>query len=87
MKNHQIEIELRLIHDGNCWFAENDLFKMNAPSLSELENKIKDYLTHEFQKHRGKELSVLMYYDFDSFPKWLRQYHSHYFNRVLTFTL
>lgn len=87
MKNQWLEVELRLIHDGDCWFAENDFLKVNALDLTELENKIKDSLTHEYRKKKGKELRVCMYYDFDSFPKWLHQYHSHYFNRILTFTI
>jgi len=85
MKICKQEIELQLSHNGKYWLAKSSLLNLQALTLLELENKIKKSCIHFTQKKKKTSLKVYMRYNFDSFPKWLHQYHSHYFNYVLTF--
>ncbi len=85
MKKISAAIELQITHDGNYWFAENNFFKAQACDLLELEEKIKNLLPRLLLKNPGEEIKVSMRYNYAAFPEWLHQYHTHYFNRILTF--
>ena len=85
MKKAPTETELQITYDGNYWFAKNDFFEAKAQELSELEDKIREQLPRILLKKNGEELKVLMRYNYATFPEWLHQYHSHYFNRILIF--
>jgi len=83
VKKVPVEIELQITHNGNYWFAENDFFEAKAHDLLELEEKIRNLLPRLLLKNSGEEIKVLMRYNYATFPEWLHQYHSHYFNRIL----
>ncbi len=87
MKEKYQEIELKLFHDGKFWFAKNASIKFKAVELFELEKKIEKNFSDYSQKNQIMQLKVFLRYDFDNFPKWLHQYHTHYFNRTLIFSL
>ena len=80
-----INTELQITHNKKYWLAENNFIKLKAKKLSDLECKIEKRLPILLQKKQVKEIKVNMFYDFSTFPKWLHQYHSHYFNRTLIF--
>lgn len=84
IKSTNNEIELILSHNGKYWIAKNSTIKFSSAELSNLENNIKKTLYVFFKNNKINQLKVFLRYDFDNFPKWLRQYHSHYFNRILT---
>ncbi|MEC9205854.1 MAG: DUF5395 family protein [Pseudomonadota bacterium] len=86
MKIREQEIELQLSHNGEYWLAKSPFLNLQASTLSELENKIKKFCTSLIHKREKTSLKVHMRYNFDDFPKWLHQYHSHYFNRILIFS-
>ena len=80
-----INTELQITHNKKYWLAENNFIKLKAKKLSDLEYKIETRLPNLLPKKKVKEIKVHMLYDFSTFPKWLHQYHSHYFNRILIF--
>ena len=80
-----INAELQITHVKKYWYAENNFIKLKAKKLSDLEYKIETNLPNLFTNKKTKEIKVRMLYNFSTFPKWLRQYHSHYFNRTLIF--
>ena len=82
-----INTELQISHNNNYWFAKNNFLKLKAKEITDLDDKIKITLTNLLIKEKGKKIKVNMVYDFSTFPKWLHQYHSHYFNRILIFDI
>jgi len=83
-----INTELQITHNKKYWLAENNFIKLKAKKLSDLEYKIETSLPNLFTNKKIKEIKeikVHIFYDFSTFPKWLHQYHSHYFNRILIF--
>ena len=82
-----INTELQISHNNNYWFAKNNFLKLKAKEITDLDDKIKITLTNLLIKEKGKKIKVNMVYDFSTFPKWLHQYPSHYFNRILIFDI
>ena len=80
-----INTELQITHIKKYWHAENNFLKLKAKELYDLEYKIETRLPNLFTNKKIKEIKVKMLYNFSTFPKWLHQYHSHYFNRTLIF--
>nr|VFK00801.1 MAG: hypothetical protein BECKH772A_GA0070896_102032 [Candidatus Kentron sp. H]VFK02265.1 MAG: hypothetical protein BECKH772B_GA0070898_102702 [Candidatus Kentron sp. H]VFK04712.1 MAG: hypothetical protein BECKH772C_GA0070978_102012 [Candidatus Kentron sp. H] len=78
------DIELRLIHDGERWIARNDRLTAEGEALSDLDSDVRRALQEGGKYPAGSRLTVFMGFDFDTFPTWLRQYHAHYFNRVVS---
>jgi hypothetical protein len=79
-----IPVEFHLNFTRTQWVASRDNVRIVAGDLDELDSKIKDFLRDTY--HTGSFV-VKMYFDFDRFPTWMRQYMPHYFNRELTYQL
>ena len=77
------DLEVTITHDGCNWIANHHLFKCDADTLEEIDQQITSIIhnTSEFKDQQFVE--VFMGFDFDTIPTWLRQYHTHYFNRIL----
>lgn len=74
-------LELILSHDGHHWMARGEGMVARAPTLSALDNAL-------FEELRARlPIDVLMYFDRDSLPRWMRQYGAHYFNRRVHFNI
>jgi Family of unknown function (DUF5395) len=78
------DLELKLVHDGKDWVVSNDQFFARGVSLSELDDDVERVLRESGVYPEGVRLVVFMGFDFETFPTWLRQYHAHYFNRLVT---
>ncbi|MFV2005592.1 MAG: DUF5395 family protein [Gammaproteobacteria bacterium] len=78
------DLELKLVHDGKDWVVSNDKIFARGVSLSELDDDVKRALRESGDYPEGERLVVFMGFDFETFPTWLRQYHTHYFNRLVT---
>ncbi len=78
------DLELKLVHDGKDWVVSNDSITAKGMSLSELDDDVTRVLRQSGDYPKGTRIVVFMGFDFDTFPTWLRQYHSHYFNRLVT---
>lgn len=81
------DVELTLVHDGKQWIGRNDSVTARGESLSDLDDDIKRVLQESGEHPAGTRLTVFMGFDFDTIPTWLRQYHNHYLNRLLTVEL
>jgi len=68
----------------NQWICYNDSIEVKADSLEEIDDNLEKYLKSTYQ---NSIIEVTMFFDFDRFPHWHRQYMPHYFNRNLTFNL
>lgn len=67
---------LPLIHDGKKWIVNVEDRKIEAMNLDELDEKIREYF-------RGKTDKVLLKFEYSTIPHWMRQFHPHYFNRII----
>jgi len=75
-------VECHINFSESQWICTNDQVHIIADSLEEIDELLKK----ELQKiYNNKEIVVNMYFDFDRFPTWMRQYMPHYFNRRITF--
>lgn len=77
------DIELRLGHDGRCWVVDHEQFSARGETFPELDEAVARQLRARGGFPPGQKLCVYMGFDFDAFPKWLHQYHTHYFNRYV----
>ena len=78
------DVELKLVHDGREWIVKNETVQASGKTFEALDTNLVDALRDTGAYEQGSRVSVFMGYDFDTFPTWLRQYHSHYFNRLLS---
>jgi hypothetical protein len=76
-------IEFTVSHDGEHWIAKKGELRAEARSLAHLDQEVKRLLKEEGALRSGGTLEVLMAFDTASIPRWLHQYHQHYFNRIL----
>ena len=77
-------VDFTLSFTDSQWVCYNDSIRVVADSLDEIDEAIKKHLQEQYNK--GK-FQIKMYFDFDRFPRWHRQYMSHYFNRDFTYNL
>ncbi len=73
-----MEIDFTLSFCDTDWVCFNEDFRCQTDSLDAVDEKIEAHLR---QLYPNQNIKVNMYFDFDSFPKWHRQYMPHYFNR------
>ena len=77
------DVEFKLIHNGKEWIVRNDSLEVSGETFEALDTNLIGALRASGDFVRGSRVSVFMGYDFDTFPTWLRQYHTHYFNRLV----
>lgn len=77
------DVEMIITHDGKRWIARNDDIRATGDTLPELDANVADVLRAGggFEK---SPITVFMGFDFTTIPTWIRQYASHYFNRVIS---
>ena len=78
------DIEFILKHDGDLWVCHNDSLTASGATIFQLDQDIQRVLQESKKYQQGSNLKILMAFDFDTIPTWLRQYHSHYFNRTVS---
>lgn len=77
------DVELKLVHDGSEWIVSNDSLHVSGDTFEALDTNLIVALRDTGDFEKGSRVTVFMGYDFETFPTWLRQYHTHYFNRLL----
>lgn len=77
------DIELKLVHDGKEWIVSNDSYFASGKTFEALDTNLIIALRDSGKFNTGSKITVFMGYDFETFPTWLRQYHTHYFNRLV----
>jgi len=73
-----IHFDLNFVHSE--WVIRNKEIIFKSESFEELDKMIEDYLK---QKFKSGFFKVKLYFDFQDFPIWMRQYMPHYFNREI----
>ena len=81
------DVELILIHDGKQWVGHNASLRAQGETLASLDESVRRALRDSGAWPAGTRLTVFMGFDFATIPTWLRQYHNHYFNRLITLEL
>lgn len=81
------DVELILTHDGDKWIGQNEQMVASGKTFSELDEEVKRALQKAGSYAAGDRFTVFMGFDFETIPRWLRQYHTHYFNRYVTLVL
>ena len=79
-----IPVTFHLNFSQTHWIATRNDIRIVASDLDELDLQIKEYL---HQTYQNGSFVVKLYFDFDRFPTWMRQYMPHYFNRELIYQL
>lgn len=79
-----MELNYTLSFSDNQWVCFSKSVHLFADSLEELDDCIEKHLRKQYQKGQFK---IKMFFDFDYFPTWHRQYMPHYFNREIHFSL
>ena len=78
-----MNIDLIIRHNGQNWLANNEVLNVTAPTLDELDDRLKLILREKNIHKKGSKTTVFMYFDNSTIPQWIRQYAQHYFNRIL----
>jgi len=81
------DVNVRLIHDGSRWIAGNETISASGETFDELDDGVARALRDSGAFPPGSKVMVFMGFDFDTIPTWLRQYHTHYFNRRIVVEL
>lgn len=77
-------MDLTLTFTSSEWICYNDEIHVQASSLDEIDAQLEVYFRKNFP---AGNYDVNMYFDFDRFPQWHRQYMPHYFNRKISFCI
>ena len=76
-------IELIISHNGKNWIGKNDFLLVEASTLEELDNELRNLLKQKGSLEKGKRIDIFMAFDNSTIPTWIRQYGQHYFNRIV----
>lgn len=79
-----MKLDFTLSFSDTQWICFNKATTLKGDSLDDIDNALENYLKSNYSK---RTIEVSMFFDFDRFPQWHRQYMSHYFNRRLIFNL
>ncbi|MDN5345179.1 MAG: hypothetical protein PWQ18_1293 [Clostridia bacterium] len=80
-----VDLELRLIYDGQQWIASKDNLQATGRTLGELDRNLKSVLQANGNFPQGTRVTVLMQFDAETIPNYanVRQYRPEYFNRLV----
>ena len=82
------ELEVVLTHDGRKWAGRNDALGIlvRGETLGALDTALMAALAAR-PDYAGRKVCVAMRFDNATIPTWIRQYASHYFNRLVELDL
>jgi len=78
-----MRIECVISHDGKNWLLYNEMLALSAPTLTELDAKVRTALSSNGVLKKGDHAEVFMAFDNSTIPDWIRPYAQHYFNRIV----
>lgn len=81
------DLDTVLTHDGRQWIVRADGIEARGKDWKALDESLRRALAKTGSYPPGSRVRVFMGFDFDTLPRWLRQYHSHYFNRWVEITV
>jgi hypothetical protein len=80
-------LEVILKRDGPRWVACGDGFTVAAAGISEIDEAIRREIVESGRFPAGTAVEVFLACDRGVIPDWMRPYHSHYFNRTISFVV
>jgi len=78
------QLEFHLSFLQTQWICTGNDISISADSLDQIDELLQQKLE---EKYKNTNINVKMYFDFDRFPTWMRQYMPHYFNRSIVYNL
>ena len=78
-----MRIECVISHDGKNWLLTGEMLALSAPTLTELDAKVRTVLSSNGVLKKGDHAEVFMAFDNSTIPDWIRPYAQHYFNRIV----
>ncbi len=89
MAKHRVNIDLRLIHDGQRWVANNERIAVSGRTLAELGESVKKAVAATGNHPPGTKVTVRMRFDYDTIPNaaWYRQFMPYYFDHLVSFEI
>jgi hypothetical protein len=81
------DLDMSLIHDGQCWVGCYGTLVARGFTLAELDEDVRRVLRASGKFPEGSRVTVFMGFDYDTIPTWIRQYATHYFNRYVAIDL
>ncbi len=79
-----MKLDYTLSFVGDKWICFDESVEYKADNLDDIDDFIINRTKEQYQKG---DFTINMYFDFDCFPTWHRQYMSHYFNREFSFSI
>lgn len=80
-------LDFRLTHDGLHWKADRGDMEARGETLRALDRALAAELKKGDLARGQDKIQVRMTFDSSTIPEWIRQYASHYFNRIVTLNL
>lgn len=80
-------VEIILRSDGRRWIGRGGGFAVEGVDLTELEDRIEREIVGSGLFAPGTSVEVSVLCRRDVLPAWIRPYHSHYFNRTISFVV
>ncbi len=74
-------------HDGNEWVATGEGVEARGRGWEELDTALRRRLVEQGVLSENNPVRVCMRFDMDGLPRRLHQYGSHYFNRIVRFSV
>jgi len=89
MARHRVNIDLRLIHDGQRWVANNERIAFSGRTLAELGESVKKAVAVTGNHPPGTKVTVCMRFDYNTIPNaaWYRQFMPYYFDYQVSFEI
>lgn len=78
-----IQLDFTIKYLDNNWIVENKSLRSAAPTLDELDVKLKNLILKKKIIKQGQKAKLFMAFDNSTIPQWIRQYAQHYFNRIV----
>ncbi len=76
---------MSFFHDGRQWIARDEDLEVAAPSLTDLDGKLREEIKSRYSPQQGTRLTVNLDFDYSTIPHWMIQYHPYYMHRRLEF--
>ncbi|MEX2524119.1 MAG: DUF5395 family protein [Gammaproteobacteria bacterium] len=74
-------------HNGKEWVATGGGVEVRGCNWEELDRTLQQRLAEQGMLSEGNPVQVCMRFDMDGLPRRLHQYSSHYFNRIVRFSV
>lgn len=77
------KIGFKITHNGKDWVVENRLLTASSATLDDLDKRVGALLREKGLIKEGERAEIVMEFDNSTIPQWIRQYSSHYFDRIV----